>query len=462
MQDFKHLTRKKRFPGFSFPKSRPVNRKLANNTARKSLNLTLPSGRNRERLKHVLLFLAIVLALTPVSMLIFQKAPKAAAGLATWLKNLKPAQTVSVVEAVASPCINRFDSACTLLSEATGTDRLAAVASTGETLHFSVMGGLQKKVHGFLEENQVPYAVFVAIEPSSGRILAMTSYSSVDPAWTGSSFFNLYPMASLFKMITAAAALEARKIKPETVIEFRGGAYSENPSYWAAAPNGRNNSMDVTSAMGRSINPVYGRIASDIAGKESIMEYVNRFGFNQEIMPEVPASTASEPQSDGELKLMGAGLNRKVKISPLHAAVIMAAIANKGQMMAPTLADRITDKGGKVISDRKSREIRKLVSPETASDLTRMLSTTVTSGTSRRAFRNRSGKPVFGDMGIAAKTGSINGENPKGHYSWFAAYAPARAPRIALVALVINPDKWKVKASQVGERALEEFFRRDG
>jgi cell division protein FtsI/penicillin-binding protein 2 len=59
---------------------------------------------------------------------------------------------------------------------------------------------------------------------------------------------------------------------------------------------------------------------------------------------------------------------------------------------------------------------------------------------------------------IAAKTGSIDGSDPRGHYSWFAAFAPAQNPRIALVALVINQDKWRIKSAQVGEQALEEFF----
>jgi cell division protein FtsI/penicillin-binding protein 2 len=61
---------------------------------------------------------------------------------------------------------------------------------------------------------------------------------------------------------------------------------------------------------------------------------------------------------------------------------------------------------------------------------------------------------------VAAKTGSINGSEPRGQYSWFAAYAPAENPQIALVALVINQDKWRIKSSQVGEQALEEFFNR--
>jgi cell division protein FtsI/penicillin-binding protein 2 len=306
---------------------------------------------------------------------------------------------------------------------------------------------------------QVPYGAFVAIEPSTGRILAMTSYSAADAPWTRGACFDLYPMASLFKIITASAALETKRITPETVVEFRGRPYSENPRYWDASPRGKNNRMDVTYAMAKSVNPVYGRVASDIAGKASLMELVHRFGFNQALLADTPAkaSKAGEPQDNHGLKLMGAGLDHEVKISPLHAAVIMAAIANDGRMMSPSLTDQVVDKGGAVKQAHTPRELRRLVTPETAASLTRMLSSTVTSGTSRRAFHDRQGRPRL-DVNVAAKTGSIDGRDPKGHYSWFAAFAPIRQPRIALVALVINQDRWRIKASQVGEQALEEFF----
>jgi cell division protein FtsI/penicillin-binding protein 2 len=329
----------------------------------------------------------------------------------------------------------------------------------GELLHYTIHGDLQKRVYDFLVKNQVPYGAFVAIEPATGRILAMTAHSSVASEWSKSACFDLYPMASLFKIITASAALESRKITPETVIEFRGKATSENPRYWEANPRGKNNRTDVTYAMGKSMNPVYGRLAIDIAGKASLMESVNKFGFNQALLPGTSAkqSTASEPQNSHGLMLMGAGLDHEVKISPLHAAVMMAAIANGGKMMAPSLTDRITDRKGASKETFVPREIRSLVAPETAASLTRMLSSTVTTGTSRRAFHDRRGRPRLG-VEIAAKTGSISGNDPRGQYSWFAAFAPIHNPRIALVALVINQNKWKIKSAQVGEQALEEFF----
>ena len=457
MQDLKHLSRQKRRIGFfSFGCS---NRKITRSGERPSPRPYFPTGKHREQLKRLLVIVALVLALIPVSVLISHKADTLAKASSSWFQSL-PSPAAKDSEAAKQPPVSSFVMASSLLEDAAGpSDQLTARTTEGHVLHYSVRGDLQKRVQHFMATHQVPYGVFVAIEPSSGRILAMTSYSSIDPAWSKGAFFDLFPMASLFKIITASAALENRKITPETVIEFRGTSYSENPRYWETSPKGRNNRMDVTSAMGKSINPVYGRLAGEIAGKASVMESVNRFGFNQALLPGTSAkeSKAAEPQSSHGLMLMGAGLDHEVKISPLHAAVMMAAIANNGRMMAPGLTDRITDEKGVSIESFTPREMRSLISPATATALTRMLSSSVTSGTSRRAFHDRRGRPRL-DVEVAAKTGSIDGNDPRGHYSWFAAFAPAHNPRIALVALVINQDKWRIKSAQVGEQALEEFF----
>jgi len=459
MQDLKHLSSKKRLFGFGFSRTSSSNRKLTASDEAVPRGFRLPTGKRREQLKHLLLFLAIVLGLTPVCVLIFQKAPQATKSIETWLRP-RLATPSPKAEAAKQLAPGSFETACLLLDSATTTgDRLTGLTAGGETIQYSIQSDLQKRVHDFMARSQVPYGVFVAIEPSTGRILAMTAYSSADLPWARSACFNLYPMASLFKIITASAALETKRITPETVVEFRGKSYSENPRYWDINPRGGNSRMDVTHAMGKSINPVYGRVASDLAGKTSLMELVHRFGFNQTLLTGTPAkaSRADEPRDDHGLKLMGAGLDHEVKISPLHAAVIMAAIANNGLMMSPSLTDRVLDGKGTVKQTYTPRELRRLVSPETAASLTRMLSSTVTTGTSRRAFHDRRGRPRL-DVNIAAKTGSIDGRDPKGHYSWFAAFAPIKEPRIALVALVINQDKWRIKATQVGEQALEEFF----
>jgi cell division protein FtsI/penicillin-binding protein 2 len=462
MQDLKHLSRKKLSAGFSFFVSGKSNRRLKPPGEPLRFRLPIPVGKRRSQLKFTLVLLAIILALAPVSLVGLRKTKVAWPQIAAWIKS-HTESTPKPAEAAKPPTTpSHFEIAGNLLGNAEiAGDQLSALTSDGVRFNYTVLGKLQKRVHGFMAQHKVPYGIFVAIEPASGNILGMTSYSSIDPAWTRDSFYGLYPMASLFKIITASAALESRKISPETVVEFRGRSYSENPRYWYTSPKGKNNRMDVTHAMSKSINPVYGRMASDIAGKTSIMASVDRFGFNQNIFPGIPVKTsqAAEPDSDHGLMLMGAGLDHEVKISPLHAAVIMSAIANNGKMMEPALTRSIVSKKGVEKNTFEPRELRQLVTPETAASLKLMLSSTVLTGTSRKAFHDRRGRPLV-DVPIAAKTGSINGTDPKGHYSWFAAFAPINNPRIALVALVINPDKWKIKASQVGEQALEEFFRK--
>jgi len=338
---------------------------------------------------------------------------------------------------------------------------LTAPTPDGGSIFYSVDEGLQERVEKLMRDKQVPYGVFVAMEPKSGRILAMVAHSSIDPSWERNSYYNLYPMASLFKIVTAAAALEQKKVSPETVFAFRGRLASENPRYWYVKPGNHNLEMPLDMAMGKSVNPVFGRLASDVVGRDSMLSFAERFGFNQTLLPGtcLKASSSIFPQSDSELKLMGAGLCREVKISPLHAAAIMSAIANNGVMMFPALAKEIRNAKGEPVYIQQGEPLRSLVKPETAAQLEKMLSKTVKNGTSRRFFHDRRGRALLSSLDIAAKTGSINGTDPEGHYSWFAAFAPMDDPQIALAALVINQNKWKIKAANVGEQALEAFFR---
>ena len=406
--------------------------------------------------KNLALCTALALLVIPLTVVAVRKGAQA---LSYWQgfrakTELKP-QPVSLGDEL-------FATASGLLPAAVSSgETLTATAPDGTSLRLSINPELQQRVQGFLAATRPNYAVFVAIEPATGRVLSLTGYSALDPNWQQQAAYQVYPMASLFKMVTAAAALENNKINPASVLEFRGRLVSETPKNWDPSPKGRNNKMDVTEAMGKSVNPIYGRIASDLLGKEQLKQTCDRFGFNRSLLlPGVPAVPSPAPavESTNDLRLQGCGLDHGLQVSPIHAAAITAAIANRGSMMAPRLVDQAT-RNGKELKVPTSRELTKVISPETADSLTRMLLTTVTSGTSRKAFHTAEGRRLTSDIKIAAKTGSIDGDNPKGHYSWFAAYAPADRPQIALVALVINGDKWKIKASQLGERALAEFFR---
>ena len=247
---------------------------------------------NLERLKHLLLFLAIVLALTPVCAVVFQKSPPAVRAVTLWL-HYHSTPDIKVAEAAKPPASGSFEAAMRLFDTAIVADgRLTAHNEGGDTILYSIRDDLQKRVHDFMAKKQVPFGVFVAIEPSTGRILAMTSYSSVDPQWAQSAFYDLYPMASLFKIITASAALENKKITPETVVEFRGGPIRKIPVTGISAP-GATITAWVWAMPWASLSIGYRGVACDIVGKSSVMESVRRFGFNQQLFPGVPVSRAT-------------------------------------------------------------------------------------------------------------------------------------------------------------------------
>lgn len=406
--------------------------------------------RRRSRLKLLGMVVLLALLLIPVTVLLVRKGADAVAS--------RPPKSPPSPRLPAGDAL--FPVACSLLPHATeAAGSLSAPAYDGTLLRYSIDPRFQQEMQDYLADYRPPYALFIALEPATGRILSMTA-SSRDSSWTPDAAYRLFPMASLFKVVTAAAALERNKVTPATEMTFRGRAASENPDGWDPHPRRGGQRMDLTQAMGKSVNPVYGRIASDLLGKQALEATCNNFGFNRPLLEAVPLqpSRAAVPDTVRGLRLLGSGLDHELKVSPLHAAAITAAIANNGVMMAPRLVDS-TIRDGREVPFDPPRELARVVQPHVAEDLRRMMLTTVTSGTSGRAFRTHDGRRLLSVMQVAAKTGSISGDDPAGHYSWFTAYAPADNPKIALLALVINDGKWRIKASQVGEHALTTFFR---
>jgi len=438
MQDFKDLDNKRRKPSA--------------NTARvPEVTTTEPPPRTR-RLRIVLPIVALLLASYPIISIF--GAPR-----------VKPAG--SAAKAATLPPLTKVDNwgAFRLAADAYPNARaqqgtFSAPLPQGGTVVYAINQAVQARVEKLLNDNKVPYGLFVAIEPKTGRVLATVSHSSVQPGWEKNAYYNVYPMASLFKIVTASAALEERKVTADTPFAFNGRLTSESPKYWRVRAHG-NQQMPLSLAMGKSVNPVFGRLAGEVVGRDPLLLYAQHYGFNENIFPGTPVtpSRAPAPGSVDQLMLMGAGLNHEVRISPFHAATIMATVANGGVMMTPSLAKEIVDAKGAPVFNQQPQPLRTVITPATAASLARMLSTTVLNGTSRKAFHDRRGRPMLASLHVAAKTGSIDGKDPAGHYSWFAAYAPMEDPQIALAALVINQNKWRIKATTVGEQALEAFFR---
>jgi peptidoglycan glycosyltransferase len=144
-------------------------------------------------------------------------------------------------------------------------------------------------------------------------------------------------------------------------------------------------------------------------------------------------------------------------LSPLHGALIMAALGNEGRMMEPYLVDKV-EKGGVTIFKAQPRELRRVVAPETATALLDMMALTTKEGTAAKYFRKRD--PSLAGISIAGKTGSLSSTDAgvRHHNSWFVAAAPAGAPEIGLAALVVNSGAWHIKGTHLGKAGLEAYF----
>ena len=97
---------------------------------------------------------------------------------------------------------------------------------------------------------------------------------------------------------------------------------------------------------------------------------------------------------------------------------------------------------------------RRVLAPQLVTELRRMLIDTTRSGTARRAFRDKRGRPVLGDVRVAGKTGSLSGKNPDGRYEWFIGVAPADDPKIAVATVLVQDHLWWRNASQVAADVL--------
>ncbi len=336
-------------------------------------------------------------------------------------------------------------------------EQYAALSQVGDYVFLSVDPRLQEFSERALKSVSSPYVALVAVDPRSGKILAMT-----ERAPNNESLLNhaRFPAASLFKVVTSAAALEQGELEPDTMIPFRGGVYTLNQ--WNYRPNLRldKRRLSVSEALGRSCNPVFGRIALKYLSPHILNSYALNFGFNTDLQSDLPL-----PESDAEIPVDDYGLSRTaagfgdVYISPIHAASLMAGIANGGLLSRPYILEKIVNQDGFTFYQAHKRTVKRMMDPETAATLLSMMESTTTVGTSRKEFY-RGSRPVLPGISVAAKTGTLRGQDPVGINNWFIAAAPLENPEIALAVVVVNPTISTSKASRIGRMVIQEYLQR--
>lgn len=303
----------------------------------------------------------------------------------------------------------------------------------------------QKKLTDLLKSYAVPFGAVAAIEPATGRVLALAEHSQDAPSMRGLPLKAVYPAASVFKMVTGAALLGAG-VSADASVCYHGGKRRLNPRLLEDSKrDGRCNTL--SEAMGHSYNVVFAKLAKKNLEPKALRGWADKFGFNAPLAFDQPAdvSVARIPDGEFEMAQTAAGFG-EVFLSPLHGAMLAAAVGNKGVMRSPVLFEG--DEGA----------ARRVLDEAQAATLADMCETSVTEGTARRAFRER-GRYALGDVKAAGKTGSIfSKDKPFRDFTWFVGWAPKENPKVAIAAVVVNGPLWRVRAPYVGREALRMFF----
>ncbi len=301
----------------------------------------------------------------------------------------------------------------------------------------------------------------VALEPSTGRILAMVTNPSYDPnrlashdlsevndAWqqlnnnpdrplSNRAAQEVYQPGSTFKLVTAAAALE-NGYEPDSRVQ--GGFELELPQTTNTLPNdgGGNcggDSITLTQALQVSCNVSFGALGLEL-GADAIAEQSERFGFGERPFADLSAVATSrfptgESNTDGPLIAYASIGQQSVQASPLQVAMVAAGIANGGTVMTPYLVDEVTSPDLQVLDKTEPTPLRsEAVSSQTARALTRMMVATVDSGTGTPA--QIPGVEVAGKTGTAQR-GVGNDASP---LAWFVSFAPADDPQVAVAVMI--------------------------
>jgi cell division protein FtsI/penicillin-binding protein 2 len=273
-----------------------------------------------------------------------------------------------------------------------------------------------------------------------------------------------YPAASVFKIITATAAMDRYKISPDTLIMYSGGnhtLYRQNVLY--NKPNRWSREITLREAFARSINTIFARLTLEKMEPKDIEDYAIRFGFNKPIktdLPVDPGFTQVPQEKSFALAEIVSGYNRITRMSPVQGAMIASSVAAVGVMRVPYIVQDLRDENNQIVWKPEPVTAAVTMTGEGAERLKDLMEATITEGTSRKSFRAliRDGK--FSELELGGKTGSLHGDNPKGKVDWFVGYAiGGKNDRLAIGAITVNKEFWTVKASYLAQSLFKKHFK---
>ncbi len=317
--------------------------------------------------------------------------------------------------------------------------------------------------------NEAKRGVAIVMEPASGAILAMAVWPSYDPntriaddpgVYTNAAISEQYEPGSVFKMFTVGAALDAGVITPASTYHDNGlivvgGEEIENSD---RLPHGETTMHEL---LAQSLNVGAAHLSTSL-GALKFYEYVRRFGFNELTGVDLAYEITGQVRFPGdrewhESDLATNSFGQGLAASPLQVLCAVSAVANRGVLMRPYVVQRVVEHDS-VVTETVPHEVRRVISPQAAADVTEMLVYAVEHGIT---------PAVVPGYRVAGKSGTSElpvpgGYDPDQTIASFAGYIPADDARFAILVTLHKPQKehWGSRAAapafrQIAQRLLE-------
>lgn len=329
------------------------------------------------------------------------------------------------------------------------------------TIDINIQATVEKYIKKAVEDGECEYATSIIMEPSTGNILSMATYPNFDlntpfepntkeaqknwnkmtkeersnflyQMWRNKNVSNLYEPGSTFKTLVSAIALEENITEVNVSKDFYCNTYEDiNGTKIRCWSRTAHKYESLKQALANSCNPAFMQLGKRI-GVDTFYKYFDAFGLFSKTGIELPIEENSiffNKDDVHAVELATISFGQRFNITPIQLITAISSLANDGILVKPQIVSKTVNTNTGAVTSTQTKEIRQVVSKETADAVIDMMEYVVTNGTGK--------KGAVKGYTIAGKTGtseSIAGTN-KGNTLSYVAVAPSENP--SLVALVV-------------------------
>jgi cell division protein FtsI/penicillin-binding protein 2 len=318
----------------------------------------------------------------------------------------------------------------------------------GATVELTIDVNLQyiaeRELKAGVEANHARGGTALIMDPRTGEILALANYPTFNPniasrfsldALRNRAITDVYEPGSTFKIVTASAALENHIVRPFDLIDTNPGYVSVAGRSRPIYDTHRNGVIPFIDVIVKSSN--VGAVKVGLRTGAALMTtYVHRFGFGQQLAPDLPGGSRGlwNAANLTESGLASVSMGYQVSVTPLQMVTAASAVANGGTLMEPHIVRAVTRNG--VRDAIAPKALHRAIEPDTAAELTTMMEGVVERGTATMA--KIAGYSIAGKTGTAHRI--VNGRYSDSEYNAsFVGFIPSRHPVYTILVVIDTP-----------------------